>query len=121
MRPFALILLLTCTALSGWSQHYALARIPAQPEYGERSRQTTLAASRTKSLATALSELERRYQVIFDFDHELLSNRMVLSDMAERTSVSLERILTDLLTPHNLSFEKYSNRSYLIMSRTIQQ
>jgi len=62
-------------------------------------------------------DLERRHQAIFDFDHELVDGKTVKAEVLTRHNGNLERILTDLLSPFKLTFEKYNSRSYLILSR----
>lgn len=120
IRPLWLTLLLGCAVTSARSQHYASAR-STRPE----STATVFASyqpngpanAQMRSLAKVLSELERKHQVIFDFDNDLVKSKVVNVGELEKKSESLEKTLTDLLNPLDLTFEKFSSRSYLIYSK----
>ena len=116
IRLLPLTLLLGCAATTSWSQQYASAR-PGRPETVETTQQTNAHTPQTKSLVRVLSELERKHQVIFDFDNDLVRNKLVNVNALDRRSDNLEKVLTELLTPLDLTFEKFNSRSYLIYGK----
>lgn len=117
IRLLPVTLLLGCAATTGWSQHYASAR-PPRPAAVETVLQTNITAPQTKSLVRVLSELERKYQVVFDFDSDLVKNKLVSISPTDRRTDNLEKVLSELLSPLDLAFEKFNSRSYLIYSKS---
>ena len=115
MSGTLLFLLTGCLTHPGWSQQYASAR-PSRTDLTGRMMQLQPASPQTKPLLTVLSELERQHQVIFDFDSDLLKNKLVNVATLNRTT-DLEKTLTELLQPLDLTFEKLSRRSYIIYGR----
>jgi len=65
----------------------------------------------TQSLKMAIAELESRYQVVFFYDTQLIRSIMVSQPPA---SGSLEKVLTKLLAPVNLSFKNIKGNTYVI-------
>ncbi|MBO0931923.1 SusC/RagA family TonB-linked outer membrane protein [Fibrella aquatilis] len=117
MRPFPLTLLLGCAATTGWSQHYASARPLSHASGVDMNRQANTRALPTKPLTDVLAELERKHQVVFDFDSDVVRNKVVgIANRSSRTA-KLENVLAELLTPLDLGFEKSDSRSYVIYSK----
>ena len=116
VRPLSVSLMLGCAVTTGWSQHYASAR-PVRSESAGTALQTNLGAPQMKPLVRVLADLERKYQVIFDFDNDLVKSKLVNVNALDRRIDNLEKVLTELLTPLDLVFEKFNTRSYLIYGK----
>ncbi|MBO0939797.1 TonB-dependent receptor [Fibrella sp. HMF5335] len=117
-RLIALTLSLGCVVTVGLGQQFASARV--RPD-GLLLSPNFLAQTSNRSmrpLAKVLADLERNHQVIFDFDNNLVKSKVVNVAGLDMKSANLERVLLELLTPVNLSFEKFNSRSYLIYNRT---
>ncbi len=105
------------SATVGLGQHLAYAG--NQPGMGRSVPEfLAQAGNRTmRPLTKVLADLEKSHQVIFDFDNELVKNKVVNVSGLDTKNAMLEHVLLELLTPLNLTFEKFNNRSYLIYSR----
>jgi TonB-dependent starch-binding outer membrane protein SusC len=106
-------------ATVGLAQPFASAR--AATEWAEATTtefavQQQVARS-MRPLTKVLADLERNHQVIFDFDSEVVKSKSVNVAGLDTKTANLERVLFELLTPINLTFEKFNSRSYLIYSR----
>jgi TonB-dependent starch-binding outer membrane protein SusC len=65
-----------------------------------------------KSLKTALKEVENKFKISIMANSELLDGKTVMIDKMN----SIEETLTSLTHPHRLSFEKISEKQYVIFS-----
>ncbi|WP_232064811.1 SusC/RagA family TonB-linked outer membrane protein [Rhodocytophaga rosea] len=68
-----------------------------------------------KSLITVLSELSTHYKVKFDYEKQILEGKAVQKQPF--TGNNLDKTLTEILQPLELTFEKFSENNYLIYSK----
>lgn len=69
-------------------------------------------ALQRKSLISILSNFEDQYKVKFDYEKQAIEDKFV--EVQQENFKSLEEALEAILPPHQLSFKKYSEHSYLI-------
>ncbi len=92
----------------------SLSGVPNKPDQEEKNMQP---------LTEALSDLETAFQVSFDYNHTLLAGKQVDRKQWKQklegtpSDVSLEKILSSLLLPLQLNFEKFNQGSYLIYQK----
>ncbi|MEM9830265.1 MAG: SusC/RagA family TonB-linked outer membrane protein [Bacteroidota bacterium] len=70
-------------------------------------------------LIQVLNELEKQYQTRFSYDQELLQDKLVDADLPKRLgkeNVKVEDALENLLTPYQLTFEQFDDKTYVIYS-----
>jgi TonB-linked SusC/RagA family outer membrane protein len=67
-------------------------------------------------LVDVLSELESKHQIIFDYDRDIINQKIIDQKVMERLGKmeNVTRILEEILPPLQLRFEKYSEKSFLI-------
>ncbi|WP_246202401.1 SusC/RagA family TonB-linked outer membrane protein [Spirosoma agri] len=75
-------------------------------------------ASKT-DLAQLLNELALRHHVIFNYDTDLLANKLVSSDVLASLPRHLDRMLTRLLAPYNITFQRTKN-TYVLYQEPIR-
>ncbi|RYF66638.1 MAG: SusC/RagA family TonB-linked outer membrane protein, partial [Cytophagaceae bacterium] len=71
-------------------------------------------------LAQILSELALRHHVIFNYDTDLLANKFVSSDILASLPRNLDRILTRLLSPYNIKFQR-TKHTYILYQEPIRE
>jgi TonB-dependent starch-binding outer membrane protein SusC len=117
-RLLPLTVSLGCVATVGLAQPFASARAVAESApTAEFAAQPVQVARSMRPLTKVLAELERNHQVIFDFDSDVVKSKSVNVAGLDTKTANLERVLFEVLTPLNLTFEKFNSRSYLIYSR----
>jgi len=79
------------------------------------SKKAVAAKAQTKSLTKILSDLERHYRVSFNYNNDLLSALQGDVSLMEDQTLNLDLKLKNLLVPNDLTFEKISPSSYIIM------
>lgn len=114
MGALMLALILMGTIGSGRAQSSLSADVWLEGQSGY----TQTLNPKTRPLIKVLADLERQHQVIFDFDSELVKSKLVNLGELNLRSKNLEKMLTDLLTPLDLTYEKFNDRSYLIFSKS---
>ncbi len=77
-----------------------------------RAKRDRNAAQKVRALKAVLAEMERRYNVRFSFDSDLLEDKYV--NVGKQLSGNAEQALRKLLAPHHLDFQKISKRYYSI-------
>ncbi|MGV3559295.1 SusC/RagA family TonB-linked outer membrane protein [Larkinella arboricola] len=65
-----------------------------------------------------LKEITKRYQVEFNYNYRQLNQKMVDSRAIDQKHQPIEALLTEVLVPLDLTFEKASDRSYLIYPKS---
>ena len=73
-------------------------------------------ALQRKSLISILSNFEDQYKVKFDYEKQAIEDKFV--EVQKENFKSLEEALDTILPPHQLSFKKYNDHSYLIYPDT---
>ena len=68
-----------------------------------------------KLLTEVLHEYESHYKVSFNYDSEMLRNILLNAQSADQYPAAMDVALADLLKPVNLTFEKVSQETYLIL------
>ena len=70
------------------------------------------------TLQEVLTKLENQYEIIFDYDTQVVQKKKVNQQLVDKWSEEedLEELLESLLSPLNLTYEKYSENSFLIHS-----
>jgi len=73
-------------------------------------------------LVKVLEEMERRFNIHFNYNSELLEDKMV-EKQTHTTQKEFEKALNDLFAPLNLRFEKFkkSENNYLILRKSIPE
>ncbi|WKN44665.1 SusC/RagA family TonB-linked outer membrane protein [Tunicatimonas pelagia] len=69
------------------------------------------------ALIPTLNELEQQYDTRFSYDQDLLQNKKVdnaIAGQAKQGQKTLEEILRQLLTPLELTFEQFDEKTYVI-------
>ena len=65
------------------------------------------------SLASALLKLEKKFSVSFGYTDQTIKEKFVLSDKLDKAE--LEETLEEVLSPHNLKYQKIDDKFYLIV------
>jgi TonB-dependent starch-binding outer membrane protein SusC len=68
----------------------------------------------TYQLLDLLKTLEKRFGVIFDYNRKTLEGKSVTVRNEDLNKNDLEKVLQDILTPLNLTFEKNNEHSFII-------
>lgn len=109
-------LLLACTLGFGHSAGAAqqLARLDrsAMPTIEQATRSGTVA------LPKLLKELARRYQVDFTYNYRQLSQKTGDLSLIDRPNATIESVLTELLMPLDLTFERFQGKTFLIYPKS---
>ncbi|MGB3586365.1 MAG: hypothetical protein WBA23_07500, partial [Tunicatimonas sp.] len=84
--------------------------------YGEAS--ASLYQDQHYTLQEILTQLEDQYDIIFDYDTQVVNEKKVKQGVVDEWAKkqNLEEQLQDLLGPLHLTYEKYSDNSFLIRS-----
>ncbi len=72
------------------------------------------------SLVSVLQRLEEKYQTQFSYDQELLQNKTVAAEGFNEQE-DLETVLTRLLKPLQLTYERFDGKTYLIYAEAPKQ
>lgn len=91
----------------------------SQTDCKAQSGKHTFARNDSKTLKTALTEVEQLFKVSIMYDSELLENRFVSN--ADYKSGSAEESLRKLLKEHNLEFRKAGSNFYYITAKKPKQ
>lgn len=67
-------------------------------------------------LTSALIALSSRYHVVFNFNSQLLKDKEISAMLLEATDSPLDAILSNMLGPFNLIYERVKENSYVIYS-----
>ena len=104
---------ISCYQSNAFSQTYA---------YVKRERiDTTIPQGRAvKALSSVLKSLEAQFNVRFNYNTKLVKDKTVKEAEVPSEGV-LEDILTKVLIPHELSYEKVQDNSYVIVKTTSAQ
>lgn len=109
-------LLLACATGFGHpsaaAQHLARLDRSALPITEQSTRATTAA------LPKLLKELGRRYQVDFNYNYRQLSQKTGNLSPLDRPNATLESLLTELLGPLDLTFERFQGKTVLIYPKS---
>ncbi len=74
---------------------------------------------KVRALKAVLAEMERKYNVRFSFDSDLLEDKY--ESVSKQLSGNVEQALRTLLTPHQLDFQKINKRYYTIFSNAKEE
>ncbi len=77
----------------------------------------SIKTSQSQDLVEVLKELSKDYGVIFDYNPKVLKGKSVFVEQKDWQTKNLDQILSELLSPHKLTFEKNNNHSYIIYSK----
>lgn len=72
----------------------------------------------TSTLPKLLKELARRYQVEFNYNYRQLSQKTVTTAVLSNRSTTIESVLTELLLPLDLTFERFQGKTFLIYPKS---
>ena len=110
-------LLLIC--LNGFGHNAATAQQLARLDRSvtQRTEQPTRPASAV-ALPKLLKELAKQYQVEFSYNYRQLSQKTGNASVLDRRNASLESLLTELLSPLDLTFERFKGKTFLIYPKT---
>lgn len=103
--------LVTLLHVKAEAQQFARLDRPLQVTEHQPSKPTMV------SLPRLLKQVSRRYQVEFNYNYRQLNQKMADINVLERKHEKVEAVLTELLTPLELTFEKFNDRSYLIYTK----
>ncbi len=98
---------------------YVAAHLEAQPIAGVYNETPVSSLQENKhTLLEVLTKLERQYEIIFDYDTQLMKKKTIDQQMMDQLSEKedIEEVLKNLLVPLNLTYKKYSANSFLIYS-----
>ncbi|MCG8319589.1 MAG: SusC/RagA family TonB-linked outer membrane protein [Cytophagales bacterium] len=73
-----------------------------------------------QSLQEILLDLERRYKVSFNYNHDIVQDLFIIQDYRIRKKEKLDSVLLSILKPFKLKFEKLDNGDYLIYAEKEQ-
>ena len=76
-------------------------------------------SQKVRSLKAVLAELERKYNVRFSFDSDLLEDKY--ENVGKKLPGNVEEALRSLLAPHQLDFMKISKKYYTIFSNSKEE
>ncbi len=119
MRKIVLMgssLLLLCS--SGFGSGSVLAQQFAQLDRAARPVMEQPAKSATVALPKLLKELTKRYQVEFNYNYRQLSQKTGSLSILDHQNATIESILTELLLPLDLTFERFQGKTFLIYPKS---
>ena len=76
------------------------------------------AKSATVALPKLLKELAKRYQVEFNYNYRQLSQKTGTLSILDHRNATIESVLTELLLPLDLTFERFQGKTFLIYPKT---
>jgi TonB-dependent SusC/RagA subfamily outer membrane receptor len=80
-----------------------------------QSKRDSNSNKKARSLKEVLAEMERKYNVRFSFDSDLLEDKY--ENVGKQPTGNVEQALRVLLAPHQLDFQRISKRYYSIFSK----
>jgi TonB-linked SusC/RagA family outer membrane protein len=110
-----------CILVCGFSSlpNHAISQTLAKNAQQRQGRQEVVSSSKL-SLNQALDILSKHHKVLFEFNDNLIRNKTVERVELE-SKENLENKLKRLLDPLELKFERYQNKSYLILDKNRTQ